>query len=237
MVLRRGCMKRKEKKMVVPLLVICILSIILVIVHFINRDNGFNSLKDDKRANVVLDVFEGGNTHVPMINLKSTAAQAINDQIFTKASTFLEQGNNIITYDYDITGKILSLAVQYINTQPQYPVITYDVYHINVYTSDIYSDEDILDQFGIDQEAVVPIVEARFKEFYVDLYNEHYFDDECSYECFLYMRGIKNHNYMEDSHYYIRKGNLYVLKPFQMYSPFHEEKYFTFEDFLIQITE
>ena len=51
------------------------------------------------------------------------------------------------------------------------------------------------------------------------------------------MRGIKNNNYMEDVHYFIREGNLYALKAFQIYSPFNEEEYFSFQDFLIQITE
>ena len=42
---------------------------------------------------------------------------------------------------------------------------------------------------------------------------------------------------MEDIHYYIKKGNLYVIRPFKIYSSFKDEDYFSPSDFLIQITE
>ena len=51
------------------------------------------------------------------------------------------------------------------------------------------------------------------------------------------MRGIENENYTEDRKLYLNDGDLYVLKSFDIYSPFSEEKYFTFNDYLFQITE
>ena len=51
------------------------------------------------------------------------------------------------------------------------------------------------------------------------------------------MRGIEDDNYTKDRKLYINSGNLYVLKAFDIYSPFSEENYFTFNDYLFQITE
>ena len=56
-------------------------------------------------------------------------------------------------------------------------------------------------------------------------------------ECGADMRGIEDDNYTKDRKLYINSGNLYVLKAFDIYSPFSEENYFTFNDYLFQITE
>ena len=81
------------------------------------------------------------------------------------------------------------------------------------------------------------IVEGKFVDFYNDELEKGYFHDECDYACFLYQRGITDDNYMEDIYYYVKDGNLYVLKPFKVYSPFGEDKYYKDEDYYIQITD
>ena len=232
-------MKKNEKmkKYYIAGIVVIVLLIFLIIYHYANRDNGLNHYKMDTKRNIVYDVFHEDKTHVPCINLKSEAASSINSIIVDRANDFLEDEGNIITYDYYITGKILSLAIQYVDMQEAYPTTLYDVYHINVYTSKVYSDSDLLDMFQITQDDVEPIVEGTFQEYYQKLYNEGIYHGECNYKCFLYMRGIQNEQYMDGAHYYLKDGNLYVLRPFQIYSPFQEENYFTFQDFLIQITE
>ena len=76
-----------------------------------------------------------------------------------------------------------------------------------------------------------------FVEFYNELSSKGVYHDECDYSCFLYQRGITKDNYLTDSYYYIKNGDLYLLKAFKIYSPFREEEYFSTSDFLIQITE
>lgn len=134
----------------------------------------------------------------------------------------------------------MSLAIQYIDyyaDDDYLPIISYDVFNIDMNKSSLLSDEDMLSFYNITSENVSPIVEARFKEFFNELNEENHYFNECDYSCFLGLRGIKDEDYMEDIHYYIKKGNLYVIRPFKIYSSFKDEDYFSPSDFLIQITE
>ncbi|MBP5678203.1 MAG: hypothetical protein J6X28_00045 [Bacilli bacterium] len=231
--------KQKEvnPKYLVAGVFVIILLIGLVIYHYGNRDNGFDSYKIQKNQYIVYDLYSYQENHIPMINLKGDTISLVNQEIQTKTEAFLKESPNIVTYQYDLTGNVLSVAIQYLNLEEKEPVVSYDVYHINVYTGELYTDSDIYQMYSVSLEEVSLVVKSRFQEFYKELFEEHYFDEECDYECFLYMRGIVEENYMEDAHAYIKDGNLYIIKVFQIYSPFHEEDYFSFQDFLIQITE
>ena len=155
------------------------------------------------------------------LNIKGAGVEAINTAIVDKANDFLN-GRNTISYDFHINGKILSIAIKYVDYYDEvvkYPVITFDVYNINFYESKILSSNDMLSIYGVNEADVKEIVEGKFVDFYNDELEKGYFHDECDYACFLYQRGITDDNYMEDIYYYVKDGNLYVLKPFKVYSP------------------
>lgn len=229
--------KRISSKIIVPFVII-ILLFIFMLYYFFNKDNGYNKYKERAGEDIVYTIFESGNTYVPYINLDSDVVRKINKLIVDKGNDFLEKcEDNVITYTYDLNGKILSLAIQYISMSDEYPIITYDVYNIHVANYHVLDDNEILNLYSISKEQVYNVVESKFKSFYVDLYKKKYFDEECNYDCFLYMRGIDDNLYLDNSSYYIKNGNLYVIRPFKIYSVFGEEKYFSSSDFLIQITE
>lgn len=209
-----------------------------MIYYFCNMDTGYNKYKSKKSEDIVYTAFKENNTYIPHINLDSDVVNSLNDLIINNANSFLgKNSKNVITYTYELNGKILSLALQYISMDDVSPVVTYDVYNIRVSDSHLLNDDEILSLYSISKKQVSDVVESKFKSFYVDLYNKRFFDEECSYDCFLYMRGISDSDYLDNSHYYIKNGDLYVLRPFNIYSPFNEEDYFTLSDFLIQITE
>ena len=211
----------------------------LIIFYYTTKDNVFSKYKHEKSKNIVYPIYQKGKTSVPHINLKGTGIDEINKIIVDKANNFLVD-KNMISYNFEINGKILSLAIQYIDfTQEKdfYPIITYDVYNINFYTSQILNSNDMLEIYGLSEADVKPIVEARFVDFYNKEREENILNDECNYDCFLHQRGIENNNYMEDSYYYIKEADLYLVKPFKIYSVFNEEKFFSTKDFLIQITD
>lgn len=229
--------KNISSKIIIPFIIIVLL-VIFIIYNFFNRDNGYNKYKERSSEDIVYTIFNSGDTYIPYINLDCDVATEINKIIVDRGNAFLgENEDNVITYTYDLSGKILSLAIQYISMSEDYPTITYDVYNIHVSNYRLLDNNEILNLYSINEKQVYDVVESKFKSFYVDLYNKKYFDEECNYDCFLYMRGIENTNYLEDSSYYIKNGNLYVIKPFKIYSVFEEEKYFSSSDFLIQITE
>lgn len=231
-------MKKSRKKEKIKLYILIGLSfafIVLVVYNYSNIDNSYRKYKINRKENLVYTIYQKDKTYVPQINVKGM--EAINRNIVDRANALLTNDKNVVSYDFDITARVLSIAIQYIDMSGIDPDISYEVYNINFYTSEILNEEDILKLYDVDKEMISQVVEGRFKEFYVNLYQEKYFDEECDYDCFLYMRGIENTDYLKDSYYYIRNGNLYVLNPFKIYSPFREEKYFSLEDHYIQITE
>ena len=144
-----------------------------------------------------------------------------NKVIIDNANQFLEEEGNTISYDYEINGKILSLAIQYIDfhTDDGYPKITYDVYNVNFHTKKLLTNEDMLALYNVTEQDINNLLEAKFKEYYVDLYNGKYIvAEECDYLCFLYLSGIIDEKYMDGIHYYIKNGNLYAVKSFNIYS-------------------
>lgn len=232
-------MKRLNNRNLIFLVIALVLAIILILVYGFTKDDIFNKYKYEKGKNIVYPIYTKDKTNVPHLNLKGTTIDTINNTIVDKANDFLK-GNNTITYDFEINGKVLSLAIQYIDyyaDDDYLPIISYDVFNIDMNKSSLLSDEDMLSFYNITSENVSPIVEARFKEFFNELNEENHYFNECDYSCFLGLRGIKDEEYMEDIHYYIKKGNLYVIRPFKIYSSFKDEDYFSPSDFLIQITE
>lgn len=230
-------MNKNINKIIFPLIIILFL-VVSMIYYFCNMNSGYSKYKNKKREDIVYTYFKEKSTYIPHINLDSDVVTSINDLIINKANDFLGKNDkNVITYTYELNGKILSLAIQYISMEDVSPVVTYDVYNIRVTDSHLLDNNEVLELFSVSEEQVIEVVESKFKSFYVDLFEKRYFDEECSYECFLYMRGMKDNDYLENSSYYIKNGDLYVLRPFNIYSSFNEEDYFTLSDFLIQITE
>ena len=229
--------KKRDSKKIVIVIVISVLAICFIIYNYFNQNSGLDKYKINRHKSVVYDVYSKENTHVPTINLKNNNISIINDQIIDKANSFLMiNSSNTISYEFDISGEILSLAILYIDNSDTDPSFDYDVYNINLYKSKVYTREEMLKLYEVDENEITPIVESKFMEFYQNLLGK-YFDEECNYDCFLYMRGIKNNNYMDNTDYYIKEGNLYVVKPFNIYSAFSEEKYFKTKDFFIQVTQ
>lgn len=232
-------MEKNRNVRIIAMIGILSVFIIYLIYHYATKDTSFNKYKVDKSKNIVYSIYGNGDTSVPEINIKGAGVEAINTAIVDKANDFLN-GRNTISYDFHINGKILSIAIKYVDYYDEvvkYPVITFDVYNINFYESKILSSNDMLSIYGVNEADVKEIVEGKFVDFYNDELEKGYFHDECDYACFLYQRGITDDNYMEDIYYYVKDGNLYVLKPFKVYSPFGEDKYYKDEDYYIQITD
>ena len=228
----------KNKKVIIIGAVIAAgLLIGLLLYRYQNRNNTFMKYKIKKYQPVVTTIFQEGDIYVPGLNLKGELASSINNQIVEDANNFLVD-DNTIGYTYDINGDVLSLAVFFQDyNRDEYPGFSANVYNINVKKQELISDEDLLDMFKISKEEVSKQVEEQFRKYYQDLFDKHYFDEECSYECFLNMREIKNENYLENSHFYVKNGNLNVVRPFGIFSPFDEEKYFNIKHFFFQIKD
>ncbi|MBQ8193459.1 MAG: hypothetical protein IJZ46_05260 [Bacilli bacterium] len=231
--------KRYKKKDLMLFLGLSVASILLIIIYFAYSNvDPYNKVKIDKRLEIIYPVYEKDDYIVPAININDENINIINQEIVNKANTYLAKKGSSISYNYSISGEIISLAIQYVELDKfERPIVSFDTYNINVLKKHVLSDEEILSKLSVSEEEIYNIVSSKFREFYKDEVDKKVLDGECDYECFLYMRGIEDDNYTKDRKLYINSGNLYVLKAFDIYSPFSEENYFTFNDYLFQITE
>ena len=235
-------MKRilKNKKIAVPMIVIGTFLLVVFNVYFyMNRSNINTDYYGIKESNNFIvytrytRTYKEITTIVPYINLRSSIIGDLNQEIADMANNYLRNDNNVITYDYKISGDILSVVIQ-INCYDDYlPKVIFRTYNINLEDKRLLEDQEILDLYGINTEHVASKIRERFEYFFRDEREKKIFDEECDFKCFLYMRGVDN--YTDNIYYYVDNSKLYVYKEFNIYSIYKEEKYFENSDFKIEI--
>lgn len=231
---------QKQKSMYIACIVLAIISIILVIWYSLSNKGEYGKIKIDKNKAIVYTQYtktqNKKTTQVPYINVSSAAVEVVNKQIKQFSSYYLNANdNNIISYKYDINGDILSVLIEVIYYNKISPFITFKTYNINLETLNVLTDEEMLQLYNVEESAVENKIKARFEYFFKDEREKNIFDEECDYECFLGMRGIKN--YTDNIHYYIDEGKLYIYKEFNVHSIYDEEDYYKSSDFKIKISD
>ena len=231
-------MKRIKKEKII--IVLIVLFIFFMIFYYVNGNSSYRKYKQNKSKKIVYSIYNKNKIHVPNINVKGNSIEKINNKIVNKANEYIKEDNRTIDFTYSLNGKILSLAIEYIDTNEEgrSPKISYDVYNIDLEKKKALSKKDILNIYEIKESDVEAIVSSKFYEYYQTVLDKEYMkEDLCDYECFLYFRGIVFEQYLNEYHYYIKNGDLYVIRPFNIFSYYDEYKYFTSKHFLIQITK
>lgn len=229
-----------KKKLIIGVALLLIV-LIMVFVYFNSHKNNYYKIKKNKDNYLVYSRIEkdrGANSiYVPYLNIDSEASDAVNADIEAITNEYIEKGNCYITYEYDISGIILSLVLkikEYNNKG--LPDMFFKTYNISLETLELISDESLLDFYDVDTSTVEAVMENKFREHYDNLVNDTYYDpNECDYECFLAYRCFDN--YLDDVSYYVENGNLIVFKPFNIFSFFGEEDYFKEDDFKFVIVK
>lgn len=230
-----------SKRKVIIILSIVFIVFMLVAFYFFKRGDNFNSIKENKSNYLVYTKLDNSTDDfivmVPCINIKGDFGRSINTDIDKFTDTFINNQLSTISYEYDISGDVLSVIIKVIDYDTEStPEVHFKSYNINLVTLELYSNDQLLHLFGVDYSDVEKIVEGTFGSYYTDIVNNNYYNsEECDYDCFLIYRGFDN--YLDDISYYVRGGNLVAFKPFQAYSIFGEEDYFTDKNFEILITE
>ena len=219
--------KLRKKLLIIGGLVVFAILISLYANTF--KKDALQTIKETKNKNLIYTVKErtvdGNKSEVPIINIEGENIDKLNKDIENFVNKYYSNPTSIISYSYDVSDKILSLVVKvaYFD-KVYYP--DFRTYNINLSDLSVLSDEDLLTKFNLTEEDVY---------FYNDVLNKGYYSGECDYNCFLYFRGDKD--YLDDIHYYIKNNKLYVYKAFNVYSIYDEEKYFTEDDFLIEVSD
>lgn len=229
------------KKIMIICLTIFIIIFLIVYVFIRGKDDNYNEIKADKGKYLIYTKYKKINTnypkHVPYINIKGDVISQVNEDIDLFADDFKKVNRCILSYEYDISGVILSVVLKAVNYNIEYaPEVYFRSYNINLSTLEVISDEALLDYFETNTANVESMIENKFKYFYQEIVKDNYYQvDECNYECFLNYRNVQN--YMDNVSYYVKDGDLIAYKPFIFFSIFGEEDYFEDEDFEFLLVE
>lgn len=215
---------------------------LIILAFYHNTTNvNYNNIKQDKGAYLVYTKYSDQSTQytkeVPYVNLKADVFKDVNKDILLFCDKYMDESKSVITYEYGINGKILSLVIKVINNETTYaPEPYFRSYNINLETEEVISDEALLQFYGVTTSNVEYKIKRQFQNYYADVIKENYYSsNECSYDCFLKWRGVTN--YSDYVSYYIRDGKLIAFKSFIAHSIFGEEEYFTDESFEFLIAE
>ncbi len=218
-----------------------IIVFIISYIYITKQNENYNNIKEQKSNYIVYTKYTNNDSkfsqNIPYVNLKGNTAKLINSDIDLFVSEFKNQKKNIISYEYDISGIILSIIVKAGDYNTEYsPRVYARSYNINLNTLEAIDNKNLLSFFGIDETTVENLIENKFKYFYNDLLkNNYYVEEECNYKCFLKYREVDN--YLDNISYYIKNGNLYAYRPFIIYSIFGEEEYFTEDSYKFLLVE
>lgn len=226
------------------MITIAIIAIIALIIYGLYNHNmkDYNYLKLDTNKDIVYTgynrTYEKIITKVPYINLNTSLAKSINNDIKEYiVDKFMSQDANVVSYKYSVSGNILSLLIMKIdNSTYYYPEYSFITYNINLKTQKSISDAKVLALFGVTSTKINDTLAKTFEKYYADEVTKEYIPtSECDYNCFLGLRNITT-NYLDNTSYYIANGKLYVYKPFNIYSVYGEESYFSQDNFAIKIS-
>ena len=229
---------------IIPWVVVIIL-IILLVWYYLYKNYYNNKKKKKKDIDQYLVYTKQTTTNnqnlkneIPEINIDSQDADLVNKTIQTYAASFLKNKDNLMVYDSQLNGQVLSILLKMLDYSSGYsfPDISFHTYNFDLTDQTLMSDEEVLKLFNVTEKTVRQKIQDQFEFFYNDVVAKKYIvPQECDYECFLTWRNIDD--YMDSVYYYIEDGKLYAYRPFTIYSVYGEEEYFTDESYKIYITE
>ena len=240
-------MKRKKRpnlnKQKTTLIIVVAIAIVAMLAYSFHENNvkNYNYIKESWFENIIYtSYYDDRNEYikeVPYINIKGEQITEVNNQIETFSTKYTNLSRAIITYDYSITGQILSVIIKAINYETNYASeAEFISYNINLKTQQVYTNQEILDLYNINAGYVSDRIKNQLQQYHKDIIKEKYYSlQQCNFTCFLKWRNIED--YSKGIAYYISAGKLYVYKPFVFASIFGEEEYFKDKHFVFLITE
>lgn len=234
--LRKKRKNLEDMKKYLPAAIGTILIVALILYnYYIENYQNYNYIKKDKSQSLVYMKYNNNSEkypiQVPYINIDSEQIDAVNDEIDRLIQSYVQKEKNVITYEYDINGIILSLVIKMINNNTGYaPTISFKTYNINLDRQIIVLDQDLLELYQVNTQDVEEKIKETFEAHYLNEVEQGYLiPQECDYTCFLEYREVEN--YLENVQYFVKKGQLIAYKPFIAHSIYGEENYFTEDDF------
>lgn len=235
--------KRKQILSNEQLLASILVGIVVIImvaygIHSYNVKN-YNYVKQKITEDIVYTIgYDNTNNYIkeiPYVNMNAPHIQEVNNRIKQFTDKFSVLNRSIITYDYEISGKILSLIIKAVSYETNYASeAKFLSFNINIETQEVYDDDALLAIYNIDKNYAKDKVKKQLQKYHSDIVEEKYYSiQQCNFNCFLNWRNIDD--FLDGASFYIRQGKLYAYRPFVFESIFGEEEYFKDEhlEFLI----
>lgn len=224
-----------SKKLLTFLIIVVVILLALQLIKN-KKENLYNSYKESPKKEFVYTKYHSdtNNASVPYINLTGENIKKINKEIVENATSYLtsENKDKTVTYRYNQSKNILSLVITYRDVDENDRLIySYKTYVIDLKADQkVLTNDEIINKFNITYKEINDIMDSQMKEKYKEEIKEKYIEkNECDYSCYLKTRGINS--YIENASYYIENSRLVVYRPFDVYSIYGEEDYFTRKDF------
>lgn len=210
-----------------------------------NYYSNYNYIKEDSSQYLVYTLDTSTNNQnmhneVPYINIDSEDARLVNQTIQQYAESFLKNKNNLMVYDSQLNGEVLSILLRMSDYSSGYsfPDVSFHTYNFDLNDQTLMTDEELLSLFDVTEDEVKQKIESQFQKYYQQEVKKGFFaSQECNYDCFLNWRGIQNYNYMDSVYYYVENGRLVAYRPFTIYSVYGEEEFFDDESYAFSITK
>lgn len=235
---------RMDNSKKIPIVISISIGLIIFIIlfsYFKNNSSNFNDLREDNAKPFVYtsSTKKTGVYRIekPYVNIGDSFGKSINEDIESYVSDYTENDKVILSYEYNINGKVLSLVIKTVNYDVKnVPEVYFKTYNINLEEERLLGDEELLSIYNLTSADVETTIEKKFNKWYKDVIKKGYInEEECDYECFLNYREVDD--YLDDVVYYIEQGKLVAYKPFVFYSIFGEEKYFKESDFMFILSK
>ena len=167
---------------IIPWVVVIILIILLVWYYlYKNYYNNYNYIKKDIDQYLVYTKQTTTNNQnlkneIPEINIDSQDADLVNKTIQTYAASFLKNKDNLMVYDSQLNGQVLSILLKMFDYSSGYsfPDISFHTYNFDLTDQTLMSDEEVLKLFNVTEKTVRQKIQDQFEFFYNDVVAKKY---------------------------------------------------------------
>lgn len=211
-------MKKLRKRPIIffAIVLVCILFILFYAFYF-RHSNTYDRLKIDKSQYFVYTISEEEKGYYyqykPFVNIKGEIGNYINQDIELFFSSF-DKDDICITYDSNVSGKVLSLIVKVEDYSYADSAVIYyfQSYNVNLEKNEIVDNDTLFSYFDLTSDVVYSMFNQKLEEYYYELVNDGAISRSCNYECFLNDRGFEDGN--DDVEFYVKEGKLIAYKPY-----------------------
>lgn len=210
---------KKDQNKFILLCVFLAVAIVFLIYYGVKNinSNGYDYLKENKSKKLVYtkQKLESGNyyQYVPYLNIDDDLGTLVNNNIDEYINSF-EHNNTSITYEYNVSGKVLSLIIKVEDHSiaSSSALLYFNSYNINLEKEELLSSDQIIKYFDTTEEEVETVLNSQIEEYYYELVEDNIVNERtCNYNCFLKSRNYTNN--IDDVAYYIKEGKLIAYKP------------------------